>query len=74
MNTKTSLASAYKPAWAHHPRGGRIEGIAGKLKKGLYGPERVIARTIEDAKNGLGYSIPASQCFKIEQNKPIIET
>lgn len=61
----TQLARAKDKAWSHHPRGGKIEGIAGPAYKGLYSTERKIASTYEDAKAGLGYSVPASQCFKV---------
>ena len=61
---KTQLAKAKDKAWAHHPRGGKIEGIAGPIYRGLYGRERKIASSYQDAKDGLGYSVPATQCYK----------
>jgi hypothetical protein len=42
-----------KPCWAHHPRGGIVTGVAGKIKKGLYSQERTIGP----------YSFPVSQIY-----------
>lgn len=52
----------FSKCWAHHPRGGYIEGWASEVGSGLYSPERYIADTVEDAViGGSGFSVPASQ-------------
>ena len=48
--------------WAHRPRGGFVTGYATKEKSGLYGPERGIARTPEEAIAGEFFtSVPTNQ-------------
>ena len=43
---------AYRPAWTHHPRGGKITGYAGPVRPGLYSPERGLATTEAAARAG----------------------
>ena len=55
---------AYRPAWTHHPRGGKITGFAGPIRPGLYGPERGLATTAANARAGDFFTqAPASQIY-----------
>lgn len=55
---------AYRPAWTHHPRGGKITGFAGPIQPGLYGPARGLALTEEAARAGeFFHHAPAALIF-----------
>jgi hypothetical protein len=55
---------AYRPAWTHHPRGGKITGYAGPLRPGLYSPERGLATTEAAARAGeFFHHAPAAQIY-----------
>lgn len=55
---------AYRPAWTHHPRGGKVTGFAGPLARGLAGPERGLARTEQEARAGeFFHHAPAALIF-----------
>ena len=67
MNTTNTIATrparAYRPCWAHHPRGGKIFGYACKAHQG----QRGIATTEENARAGDYFTTrPAAQVFEIE--------
>jgi hypothetical protein len=62
---------AYRPAWTHHPRGGKITGFAGPIRPGLYGPERGLAATEAAARAGDFFThAPASQVFPETTDTP----
>ena len=55
----------FRRVWSHHPRGGRVNGVAGDLRKGLYGPERPIAPSVEAAACGNGLFYPDEQIYLV---------
>jgi len=68
--TQTQPARAYRPAWTHHPRGGKIHGFATKAHRG----ERGLALTEERARANDPFSTyPAAQVFQID-NPPTVGT
>ncbi len=50
-----------KLVWAHHPRGGRVEGFASEIYKGVYGKERKICVSPKSAEEMNGMSFPDKQ-------------
>ena len=73
MNTTNTIATrparAYRPAWTHHPRGGKVFGFACKAHQG----QRGIATTEENARAGDYFTTrPAAQVFEIE-NPPTLK-
>jgi hypothetical protein len=61
----------YRPAWTHHPRGGKITGFAGPIRPGLYSPERGLAATEAAARAGDFFtSAPASQVYPQTTDTP----
>lgn len=62
---------AYRPAWTHHPRGGKIAGYAGPIRPGLYSPERGLATTAANARAGeFFHHAPAAQIYPQTTDTP----